>query len=528
MHGRSEAPLPRLEARNPKAEVSVVHHMRLRALRLSITLLALAAAGALGQAETDGLSQRPWFEARTANFQIFSCGPTQEVARLAVRLEQFRDAYSRLAGAQAVASPPIIVMAFPDQASMRPFLPLYQGKPANLAALFSRGSDQNLIVLPLATLETGSLRMVFHEYTHLLLRHNDPYWPLWLTEGMAEIYATFEVYGGYHARIGKPIESHVRFLQQTPLMPLNQLFAVARGSPEYNERQHQGVFYSESWLLTHYLMLGGNPAHKANFRRLTPLLRLGQSPEQAFTNALHTSLPAMEGELRAYLARGNFGSLELTLNASVDTPRSFVTRSLTSMEVCYRLGDELLHIGRLEAAEAYFLRAKRLGPESPLPYEGLGMLAARRGQPAEAVRLLRRAMRLGPLNFLGHYTYAREQYLLTGTGLNAQPVDKETAPEIRAELQKSLALMPDFGPAHHLLGFFEMVQGENLADAEKHIQRAIQLEPENQSYLLTLAQAQLAHQDPAAARRTLEPLRLPYVEPQIRARAEQMIKTLGQ
>ena len=94
-------------------------------------------------------------------------------------------------------------------------------------------------------------------------------------------------------------------------------------------------------------------------------------------------------------------------------------------------------------------------------------------------------------------------------------------------MQKSLALMPDFGPAHHLLGFFEMVQGEDLHDAEKHIQRAIQLEPENQSYLLSLAQAQLAGQHTAAARRTLEPLCLPYVEPQIRAHAEEMIKSLG-
>lgn len=498
-----------------------------RALGIISTLLALAAAVASGQPAADALTQRHWFEARTAYFQIFSCGPTQEVARLAVRLEQFRDAYSRLAGAQAVASPPIIVMAFPDQASMRPFLPLYQGKPANLAAFFSRGSDQNLMALPLSSLETGSLKMVFHEYTHLLLRHNEPYWPLWLTEGMAEIYATFEVYGGNHARIGKPIESHVRFLEHTPLMPLSELFAVTRGSPEYNEREHQGVFYSESWLLTHYLMLGGNPAHKANFRQLTPLLRLGQSPEQAFTNALHTSLPAMESELRAYLARGKFGSLELTLSASVETPRSFAMRGLTPMEVYYRLGDELLHIGRLEAAEAYFVQARKLGPASPLPYEGLGLLASRRGQHSEAVRLLRQAMQLGPLNFLGHYTYAREKYMLTGEGPNLHSLEKEAAAEIRAELQKSLALMPDFGPAHHLLGFFEMVQGEDMAGAEKHIERAIQLEPENLSYLLTLAQAQLASRDPAAARRTLKSLRLPYVEPQIRAHAEEMIKSLG-
>jgi len=33
-----------------------------------------------------------------------------------------------------------------------------------------------------------------------------------------------------------------------------------------------------------------------------------------------------------------------------------------------------------------------------------------------------------------------------------------------------------------------MVQGEDLPAAEKQIQRAIQLEPDNQSYLLSLAQ----------------------------------------
>jgi tetratricopeptide (TPR) repeat protein len=498
------------------------------ALGTFITLSAVAALGAPDQPGADSLMQRQWFEARTAYFNLYSCGPTQEVAGVAARLEQFRDAYSLLAGVPAVASPPIVVMAFPDLASMRPFLPLYQGKPAHLTAFYSSSSDQNLIVLFLSRSGAASLKNVFHEYNHLLMRRNQPYWPIWLSEGMAEIYATFEVYDGYHARIGRAIGNHVRLLEHTPLMPLKELFTVTHDSPEYNERQQQGLFYAESWLLTHYLMLGGNPAHEAGFRQLTPLLRLGQSPEQAFTNAFHTSLPAMENELRRYLARGKFEPLELKLNAGLETPRTFVTRGLTPMEVYYRLGDELLHIGRLEAAESYFLKSKTLAPASPLPWEGLGLLAARRGQANDAVRCLHQAMRLGPMNFLGHYTYAQEKYLLAAEGPNAHGLEREAAGEIRRELQKSLALMPDFGPAHHLLGFFEMVQGQNLALAEQQIERAIQLEPENQSYLLTLAQVQLARRDPAAARRTLDPLRLPYVEPQVRAHAEAIIKAMGE
>ena len=503
-------------------------NMLWHALGTFTMLLALAAAAAPVQPDDEPLTHQPWFEARTAHFHLYSCGPTQEVARLAARLEQFHDAYALLAGAQAVASPPIVVMAFPDLGSMRPFLPLYQGKPASFTAFYHSSSDQNLIVLFLSGAGPGALKNVFHEYTHLLLRHNQRYWPIWLSEGMAEIYATFEVFNGSHARIGKPIENHLRLLEHTPLVPLKELFAVTGNSPGYNERQHQGLFYSESWLLTHYLMLGGNPAHKANFRQLTPLLRLGQSPEQAFTNALHTTLPAMESELRRYLARGKFEPLELALSTGLDTPHAFVTRGLTPMEVFYRLGDELLHVGRLEDAEPYFLQSSNLAPTSPLPCEGLGLLAARRGQPNDSVRYLRQAMQLGPVNFLAHYTYARERYLLTANGSNLHPLDKETTAEIRAELQKSLALMPDFGPAHYLLGFFDMVQGGDLAAAEKQINRALQLEPENQSYLLTLAQVQLARRDAAAARRTLEPLRLPYVERQIRAQAEEMIKALGQ
>ena len=495
-------------------------------LALSIALFALAAPAAPDHGTVQSLIHRRWFEARTPHFQIYSCGATQAVARLAARLEQFRDAYALLAGAQAVASPPIIVLAFPDYAAMKPFLPLYQGNPENLSAFCHRGSDENLIVLHLEG--TGSLERVFHEYAHLLMRHNQAYWPMWLNEGMAEIYSPFEVVGPSRTRIGKPLAYHLRVLAQTSLMPLRQLFAVTRDSPEYNESQQQGIFYAESWLLTHYLMLGGNPAHAAGFRQLTPLLRQGQNPEQAFTNALHTTLPAMEAELRRYLTQGKFQPLDLTVAANLATPHAISTRHLTPAEVCFHLGDELLRIGRLDAAESYFSQALKLAPASPLPYEGLGLLAARRRQPQEAVQYLRRAAKHGPLNFLSHYLFAQELLALTASSPGEYTrLDKQVAAEIRAHLGSSLALMPSFAPAHHLLGFFELLQGEDLATAERQLATAIQLEPENQGYLLTLAQVQLARHNPAAAQRTLAPLNLAYVEPHLRAHALQMLRGIG-
>jgi tetratricopeptide (TPR) repeat protein len=249
---------------------------------------------------------------------------------------------------------------------------------------------------------------------------------------------------------------------------------------------------------------------------------------QAFTNALQTTLPAVETELRRYLKRGVFTPVELTLPANLSSSITVTTRVITPVETWFRLGDEFLRLDRLADAESYFARAQKLAPAGPLPYEGLGLLAAQRGRSDEALRNLKEALQRGSTSFLAHYVYAREKYRLTADSQERYaPLKPGPAAEIRGELQKSLALMPDFGPAHELLGFFEMVQGDSLTAAEQHLQRAIQLEPENPSYLFSLAQAQLRNRNPDAARRTLEPLLLPNAEAKLRAHTEELLREIG-
>ncbi|HEV2392389.1 MAG TPA: tetratricopeptide repeat protein [Verrucomicrobiae bacterium] len=502
--------------------------MLARLFQVLTLLLSTCATTAFAAAGDDfTLLEHGWFEARTIYFHTYSCGPTQEVAKLAGRLEQFRETYATLAGTQAVASPPIIVLAFPDHASLKPFLQLYHGQPANLAGFFSRGSDENLIVLSLADTAEGSLQTIFHEFAHLLFRRNEQVWPLWLKEGMADIYSTFEVAGPHRARIGKPPELYLRLLERQPLMSLEKLFAVNHDSPEYNEREKQGMFYAESWLLTHYLMIGDKGAHRTRFGALTRLLAAGEAPKAAFVNALGSPLPVMEKALRDYLDRASFEPLTLAVHADLLAPQPLAMRRLSPVETCFRLGDELLRVGRFEEAEAYFQHAERLAPAGPLGVEGLGLLAAERGQHAEAMRYLEQAIRLGSQSYLAHFAYAREKFRLTAKAPDTYGrLEKERASEIEAELEKSLALMPNFGPAHHLLGFVQMLQGEDLGAAEKHLERAIQLEPENPAYLLALAQAELFQRQPAAARQTLELLCRPYVDEQLQAQARRLIESV--
>ena len=493
-----------------------------------VFVLLLTVCPAFGQSDDTPVEQRPWFVAQTAHFNIYSCGSVQDTYRLAGQMEQFCRAYSLLAGKDAVESPPIIVLAFPDHDSMKPFLPLYNGQPGNIAGFFTRGSDENLIVLSLPSADSPDMDVIFHEYAHLLLRRNEEAWPLWLKEGMAEVYSTFKVLGN-HVEIARPIDRHLETLANEPLMPLDELFSVGRDSAQYNEATRQGMFYAESWLLTLYLMAGDSPILRERFAQYTPLLKQGESPVQAFTNALGVSLPTMQAELKRYAQAGRFTPIVLRLNGTIATPVTITSRRVTPVEILFRFGDEQLHIGRMDSAASWFKQAQQLAPASPLPYEGLALLAEEQDNAGEALSDLQQAAKLGPLSYVAHYVYAKEKYHETVHGENMYGrIEGDQAAEVRGELKKSIALMPSFGPAHELLGFFEMVQGDNLALSEQQLQYAIQLEPENQSYQFTLAQVQLSEHELDAARRTLQPLLLlPNVDPKLRASAQTLSQQIN-
>jgi tetratricopeptide (TPR) repeat protein len=500
------------------------HSFCYRIDRFTLTLCTLAATAFTTLAQNDdALVHQNWFEARTAHFNIYSSGPRQEVAKIAARLEQFRDAYGLLAGAQAVVSPPITVIAFPNTDAMQPYLPRYNGKPANIAGFFRRNPDEDIIVLALRGTNNLSLETIYHEYAHLLFRHNQNVWPIWLNEGMAEIYSTFEC-TGRGVRIGQRIPHHLRTLKRGELMPLAELLRVQHDSPQYNESDRQGMFYAESWLLTHFLMNGDNLAFKNKFSNYTAQLRLGQPPDQALARALGVPLANVESELRRYLERGQFEPLGYVLKSDLSAPRSMTTRPIGYAETAFRLGNELMRIDRLDDAEPYFEEAKKIMPASPLSYEGMGLLYAARDQHETSAQYLTLALDHGSTSFRAHYVYAEQRLLATGDSEgHFHRVESELAAEIQSGLQKSIGLMPDFGPAHQLLGFFELVQGDDYGSAETHLQRAIQLEPERQHYLLYLAEAQMQAHNTDAARRTLEPLTHPYVNAKLRDPAAKLM-----
>ena len=332
------------------------------------------------------------------HFLLVGDASVRDIRQVALRLEQFRETLSRVLGRASIGSSrPTVVFVFDSERSFRPFKPVYQGKPREVAGYFQGGPDANYIAL---TIDGGeaSYPIIFHEYTHLMLHDVVRAPPVWLGEGLAEYYSTFALSAdGRKAQIGRPIGRHIVLLRDQ-FIPLAELLAVDRTSPLYNEAQRRGVFYAESWAWVHYL-LAERPDGARELMTLADRLAAGASAEEGFRAVFGASLASVESQLLIYVRKLAFRYTEFTLRDAVRDEGAASAAPLSDAEGQAHLGDLLAHMGRLEEAETRLESARAADPGLALPYASLGVVRMRQSRTDEAVRLWRQAVALGATGF---------------------------------------------------------------------------------------------------------------------------------
>ncbi len=442
-----------------------------------------------------------WINVRTKNFNIVSNASENDTREVALKLEQFVYVFSKIFNTKTTSDVPVTVVAFKDDGSFKPFKPLYNGKPANIAGYFQRGEDENIITLNVSGNALRPLAIIFHEYTHLLTSYTTRQWPSWLMEGIAEFYSSFEVKKN-KVTLGAPVDHHVFLLRENKFLPLPVLFNVGRNSPEYNERNKQGVFYAQSWAFVHYLMLGNQAARQKQLNQFIASLETGASVDEAFQKVFQTDYATMEKELRRYIGNDTYPALTYTMETA-EASTSVDVRPLSDAQVQSYLGTLLMRSNRLEEAETYFKQAITLDSGLARSYEGLGFIAIRRNKFDEAREHLKQATSRDSKNHLTHYYYAVS---LQQGASRSDEISPETAKKIIEELRTTINLMPGFAPAYSMLGFMLMSTDGDMAEAARIMKTAIRLAPQNRHLAITLAQIQLRMEDYSGAKKTLEPL----------------------
>ena len=107
---------------------------------------------------------------------------------------------------------------------------------------------------------------------------------------------------------------------------------------------------------------------------------------------------------------------------------------------------------------------------------------------------------------------------------NYQTLAPVLADRIRNALKESIRLSPAFAPGYHQLGFLELVQGEDLASAERYLRKALVLDSDDEPTLLALAQLYRVQRNWPAVRQTLAPLLSSETPAPWRRRAEAILK----
>ncbi|HSE38487.1 MAG TPA: tetratricopeptide repeat protein, partial [Blastocatellia bacterium] len=332
---------------------------------------------------TPAQAKDKWINLTTKNFNIISNADDGGTRRLALKLEQFHFVFSKLFNLPLERAVPTTVMVFKHDGSFKPYKPLYNGKPGNLAGYFQPGDDENLIAVDISAHLERPMSLIYHEYTHLLTSATPRQWPVWLKEGLAELYSSFDV-EDKKVTLGAPISRHVMLLRDKTFIPVQDLLNVRQGSPIYNERDKQGIFYAESWALCHYLMFGDKNVRQPQMAEFTNLINQGVADEPAFAQAFKVSPTEMEKQIRSYIGRNTYTINVYTL-ASTEGEKEIAVRPISEGEAQFYLGNLLARTNRLDEAEVLFKQAVALEPELPRPYEGLGFVAMRRNNFNESL-----------------------------------------------------------------------------------------------------------------------------------------------
>ena len=443
-----------------------------------------------------------WTSVRSKNFTLIGNASEKDIRKVATRLEQFRDVFARLfPGARFETPIPTTVIVFKSMSSYKPF------NSGNNAGYFQKGEDVNYITLTTELSAQNPYSVIYHEYVHLLVDNTSGNVPAWFNEGLAEYYSSFDIEEDRKAHLGELIPYHLETLRQEKLLPLRTLFAVDHYSPYYNESGKRGVFYAESWALVHYLILGNNGQRVPQLGKFLQLIGANVGIDEAFKQAFRMDVESLEKELKKFIEGHTFRMQIATFEHKLEFDSDMKATPLSEAEAQSYLGDLLLHLSRLNDAEARLQQALALDPNITMAQASLGILRARQGQFAEARKNLQEAVKGDSNNYLAHYYYA---YALSREGMDTNNFVRSYPPEttsiMRAELKKAIELSPTFPESYSLLAFVNMISGDQLDDSINLLKHALTLSPGRQDLNLMLSQIYLRQEKFDLARQALESL----------------------
>jgi tetratricopeptide (TPR) repeat protein len=467
-----------------------------------------------------------WTQLQSENFLFIGDASEPEIRHVAERLEQFRDALLRALPRAGRKSPtPTVVMVFDSDRSMTPAKPLFRGRPIELAGYFDGGEDVNYIAVNAQTL-VYSMEVIFHEYAHFLVNESQGEVPVWVNEGVAELYSNAEqLAGGKRVVIGRAQVDHLALLQSTPMLPIKELVAVDQRAAIYNEGRRRGVLYAQSWALVHYLTLG-NKARAVQFRDYLTALDSGKPQGEAFAAAFGDAA-TLDRELYEYVRRRAFTAVQINFgqkSAATSVPRG---TTFDDDEADAYLADMQARVGRVDEARNRVAAIQKRAPKVGRAFMVLGAIDMREKRLSDAVAHLEKAAALAPDDFIVQTTYGSSLVAQMSEVRNDAASAAEILPRARSVLVRATTLNPRSARAAAMLAYVELAGGGDVHVAVGALVRAIELDPRREDYRMLLAEALTRQGEYDKATTLVGPLMASGRTPEVRTEARRLLTNLA-
>jgi tetratricopeptide (TPR) repeat protein len=400
--------------------------------RIACAIFAIALLVGSGWAEDS--SEDRWILVRTAHLEVYS-DASGERARAAVQWLERLHAFFDESGLRLPSGRIVRVIGFGSAKAYADYR-----LTATSDAYYLGTDTRDYIVIPLAG--GSAFTIAAHEYAHAQLRASGLKLPLWMIEGLADVFSTVRI-SKVDCYIGGPLPGRLQILKRTGWLTWDRVLAMKPANLE-SDRDTAALFYAQSWALTQMLALSSQYA--PGFRALLFKLDAGVPAREALQQTYGKSLDNIAVDLREFVEKQRFEQVRLP--SVLPEQASVETRILSNSESGMVLADLLMASGRLDRAEAMYRKIAQQQPRNAEVWAALGSIEWRKGDGALAQAAWKRAMEYGATDAKLCFRYAQ---LADDAGVAAD--------EIRSALQRAVTLAPDFDDAHYKLALLESNAG---------------------------------------------------------------------
>ena len=414
-------------------------------------LAIAAAAWAILVPAPSPASAALWVRVRTGHFELLSDGGAAAARPAAAALVRFDRVLKEVLPEPAAAGDgPLVVLGFTNDESFRSCVPRHGGEPRAVDGFFQGGTARRFIAVNLRAERPDPYDALYHEYAHLALNRSLPAQPAWVAEGLAELFSAWAP-AGADARVGLPRPEHLALLRRRGLRPVADILRADYTSDLYLRHEQTDLFYAQSWLLAHYLVVSRRGG-RDQLRDYLAAITQGADAVAAFRDAFGDEPDALRPRLQSYMDGPALpvASVPLPAGSELDArDRALEATPPSPGEVDYLLADLLLHQERPREARRHLERSLAAEPGFAPAREGLAAVALGEARWDEARTQLKAALERDPGRPIALYHYA-DALVKEASRRGEVLTDADTDAAVAA-LEQAVHQVPHFVDAAELL-----------------------------------------------------------------------------